>query len=149
MNRQNILNFYGSKLDLKLDSSELYDYQLTKNGVDYDTDVLDLSTPIVYNTLKIDNSLEDLDCVKTRITLVEDNINDLLTPYSYLGLSMTLPYNEFVSYFGTGYTYTILDGNRFKFTLFNNEDHYFKIYGYNSTVLNSAVLSGYTESELI
>jgi len=132
-----------------LDSSELYDYQLTKNGVDYDTDVLDLSTPIVYNTLKIDNSLEDLDCVKTRITLVEDNINDLLTPYSYIGLSMTLPYNEFVSYFGTGYTYTILDGNRFKFTLFNNEDHYFKIYGYNSTGLTSTVLSGYTESELI
>jgi hypothetical protein len=56
MNRQNILNFYGSKLDLKLDSSELYDYQLTTNEVDYDTDVLDLSTPITYSALTIDSS---------------------------------------------------------------------------------------------
>jgi hypothetical protein len=56
MNRQNILNFYGSKLDLKLDSSELYDYQLTTNEVDYDTDVLDLTTPITYNALTIDSS---------------------------------------------------------------------------------------------
>jgi hypothetical protein len=56
MNRQNILNFYGSKLDLKLDSSELYDYQLTTNEVDYDTDVLDLSTSITYSALTIDSS---------------------------------------------------------------------------------------------
>jgi len=56
MNRQNILNFYGSKLDLKLDSSELYDYQLTTNEVDYDTDVLDLSIPITYSALTIDSS---------------------------------------------------------------------------------------------
>jgi hypothetical protein len=56
MNRQNILNYYGSKLDLKLDSSELYDYQLTTNEVDYDTDVLDLSTPITYSALTIDSS---------------------------------------------------------------------------------------------
>ena len=56
MNRQNILNYYGSKLDLKLDSSELYDYQLTTNEVDYDTDVLDLSTSITYSALTIDSS---------------------------------------------------------------------------------------------
>jgi hypothetical protein len=56
MNRQNILNYYGSKLDLKLDSSELYDYQLTTNEVDYDTDVLDLTTPITYSALTIDSS---------------------------------------------------------------------------------------------
>ena len=56
MNRQNILNYYGSKLDLKLDSSELYDYQLTTNEVDYDTDVLDLTTGITYSALTIDSS---------------------------------------------------------------------------------------------
>ena len=56
MNRQNILNFYGSKLDLKLDSSELYDYQLTKNDVDYNTDVLDLTTEITYTGLTVDSS---------------------------------------------------------------------------------------------
>jgi hypothetical protein len=61
MNRQNILNYYGSKLDLKLDSSELYDYQLTTNEVDYDTDVLDLSTPITYSALTIDTSCLSVD----------------------------------------------------------------------------------------
>lgn len=60
MNRQNILNYYGSKLDLKLDSSELYDYQLTTNEVDYDTDVLDLSTPIVYPSLIIDVNVNQI-----------------------------------------------------------------------------------------
>ena len=54
MTNQNILNFYGSKLDLKLDSSELYDYQLTKNDVDYNTDVLDLTNEITYTGLTID-----------------------------------------------------------------------------------------------
>ena len=56
MNRQNILNYYGSKLDLKLDSSDLYDYQLTTNEVDYDTDVLDLTTPITYSALTINSN---------------------------------------------------------------------------------------------
>ena len=56
MNRQNILNYYGSKLDLKLDSSELYDYQLTTNEVDYDTDVLDLTNEITYTGLTVDSS---------------------------------------------------------------------------------------------
>jgi hypothetical protein len=65
MNRQNILNYYGSKLDLKLDSSELYDYQLTTNEVDYDTDVLDLSTPITYSSLIIDSNC------------LNDNINNI------------------------------------------------------------------------
>ena len=64
MNRQNILNFYGSKLDLKLDSSELYDYQLTTNEVDYDIDVLG-TDPITYNTLTVDSNC------------LNDNVNDL------------------------------------------------------------------------
>jgi len=148
MNRQNILNFYVTKLDLKVDSSELYDFELLKD-TNYNTDVLDLSTPIVYTSLKIDNYLTDMACVKNRITLVEDDINDLLYPYPYSGLSMTLPYSSFVSYFGTGFTYTILDSNRFKFTLVNSETHYFKISGYNQTGYTSSILTGYTESVLI
>ena len=62
MNTQNILKFYGSKLDLKLDSSEFYDYEISKVQGDYDTDVLDLTTPIVYSSLKIDNDLNNMDC---------------------------------------------------------------------------------------
>jgi hypothetical protein len=59
MNGQNILNYYGSKLDLKLDSSELYDYQLATNEVDYDTDVL-INIPIIYSALTIDSSCLDV-----------------------------------------------------------------------------------------
>ena len=55
MNRQNILNFYGSKLDLKLDSSELYDFELSKD-VNYDSEVLDLTNEITYTGLTIDSS---------------------------------------------------------------------------------------------
>ena len=55
MNRQNILNFYGSKLDLRLDSSELYDFQLS-NDVDYDINVLDLTNEITYSGLTVDSS---------------------------------------------------------------------------------------------
>ena len=148
MNRQNILNFYGSKLDLRLDSSELYDFELSKD-TNYNGDVLDLSTPIVYSSLKINGNLNDLDCTKDRITLLEDNISDLLSSYIYSGLSMTLPYSNFVSYFGTGFTHTILDSNRFKFTLISGVTHYFKILGYNQTGYTSSVLTGYTESALI
>ena len=56
MNRQNILNFYGSKFNLKLDSSELYDFELGKTIVDYNTDVLDLTNEITYTGLTIDSS---------------------------------------------------------------------------------------------
>ena len=149
MNTQNILRFYGSKLDLKLDSSEFYDYEISKVQGDYDTDVLDLTAPIVYSSLKIDNNLNNMDCSKERITLEEDNVIDLLSSYIYSGLTMTLPYNNFVTYFGTGFTHTILDSNRFKFTLFSGATHYFKILRYNETGYTSSVLTGYTESELI
>ena len=55
MYSQNILKFFGSKLDLKLDSSELYDYEIGKTDDDYDIEVLDFSTPITYSTLIIDS----------------------------------------------------------------------------------------------
>ena len=56
MNRQNILNFYGSKLDLKLDSSELYDYQLTKNEDDYDVNLLNTNIPLLIHCVyKVDD----------------------------------------------------------------------------------------------
>ena len=59
MNTQNILKFYGSKLRVSLDSSEYYDYDLTKNQDDYDTDVIDLTTPITYSSQIINSSCLD------------------------------------------------------------------------------------------
>ena len=55
MASQNILTFYGSKLDLKVDYSELYDYELSKIQYDYDCEVLNFDTPIDYNSLVLDS----------------------------------------------------------------------------------------------
>jgi hypothetical protein len=52
MNTQNILKFYGSKLDLKLDHSEFYDFQLHTLD-DYNKEILDLTTPIIYTGLTL------------------------------------------------------------------------------------------------
>jgi hypothetical protein len=56
MANQNILRFYGSKLDLKVDYSELYDYELSKVQMDYNEEVLDFDTEITYTGLTIDSS---------------------------------------------------------------------------------------------
>ena len=69
MNSQNILKFYGSKLDLKLDNSELYDFELVQTDSDYDKDLLDLTTG---GTITYDSLVFDSNCV-----------NGLLLPYSY------------------------------------------------------------------
>ena len=131
MNSQNILKFYGTRLDAKLDSSEFYDYEITKVDTDYNTDVLDLYTPIVYQSLKIDQSLTNLQCAKYLINLSEDNISDLVNGYTYSGLNITLNYNDFVNYIGSNYKNILLDSNRFKFTLISGRTHYFKINSYN------------------
>lgn len=51
MNGQNILNFYGSKVDVKLDNSEYYDYQLSKVYNDFDISLLDFNNDIIYPSL--------------------------------------------------------------------------------------------------
>jgi hypothetical protein len=149
MNNQNILKFYGTKLDVKLDSSEFYDYELTKLDDDYNKEVLDLSTPITYTGLTISTNLTNFDCLKTTITLAEDNMSDLISDYVYSGLSFTLDYLNFVNYFGENYENTILDGNRYEFTLIQEETHYFKIISYNSPKIINPPLDEYTEEDII
>jgi len=63
MANQNILNYYGSKLDLKVDYSELYDFEISKTQDDFDAQVLDFTTPITYSGLTIDSS-----CLTTGLT---------------------------------------------------------------------------------
>lgn len=149
MNTQNILKFYGTKLDVRLDSSEYYDYEMGKLDDDYNKDVLDLFTPITYTGLTINTNLTDFDCVKSTISLNEDNLTDLISDYVYSGLSFTVDYLDFVNNFGENYKNTILDGNRYKFTLISGEEHYFKIVQYNLPKLINAPLSSYTEEEII
>jgi hypothetical protein len=142
MNSQNILKFYGSKLDLRLDSSEFYDFEVGKTELDYNVDVLDLTKPITYSSLKIDESLSNMDCVREKITLHEfDNtIND--SGYTYSGLSINLNYDNFVNHIGNLYEHTILNNDVFTLTGITNETHYFQIHKYNDNVL--PLVSRYT-----
>lgn len=55
MNTQNILKFYGSNLDLKLDSSEFYDYEIVKTAADFDDSVINFEEEINYSSLLIDS----------------------------------------------------------------------------------------------
>lgn len=142
MNSQNILKFYGSKLDLRLDSSEFYDFEVGKTELDYNVDVLDLTKPITYSSLKIDESLSNMDCVREKITLHEfDNtIND--SGYTYSGLSINLNYDNFVNHIGNLYEHTILNNDVFTLTGITSETHYFQIHKYNDNVL--PLVSRYT-----
>lgn len=60
MSSQNILKFYGSRLDLRLDTSELYDYEIGKTEYDYDGLVLDFNNDISYSSLIINSSCLDV-----------------------------------------------------------------------------------------
>ena len=74
MANQNILSFYGTKLDLRVDYSELYDFEPSKVQSDYNEEVLDFSNEIVYTGLTIDSS-----CLETFTTPWEININSRYT----------------------------------------------------------------------
>lgn len=134
MNSQNILKYYGSRLDLQLDSSEYYDYEISKTQDDYDELVLDLNTPITYTALTINTtSLQNTDCVRDTISLIEyDNtVND--AGYVYLGLTWTLQYSAFTSTLGN--SDTILQNDVYTYRL-NGNTHYLINNGYNNALSN-------------
>lgn len=85
MNGQNILNYYGTKLDLKIDNSELHDYQISKNQGDFNTDILDISTPIVYSSLVFYSS-----CLNTPINDQKPFINPINTGITVDNCSYTI-----------------------------------------------------------
>ena len=149
MNTQNILNFFGTKLDIKLDSSEFYDYELSKVDLDYNTKVLDLSTPITYSTLKINTTLEDYSCARNTISLIEVNntVND--SDYIYSGLTATVDYDDFVNRISTGFTNTILNSNVFTYTGLTGETHYFTIQSFNNSSTYDTDFGVASESQLI
>jgi hypothetical protein len=134
MNSQNILKFYGSRLDIKLDSSEFYDYEISKVSGDYNTDVLDLGSPITYTGLTIDESLAFFSCSRITITLSEYNntIND--PSYIYSGISFTLDYDNFTNHFGSPYEHIILNNHIYTYTGITGEVHYFRITQFNQNL---------------
>ena len=131
MNTQNILKYYGTKLDVRLDSSEYYDYELTDNENDYNTEVLDFDTPINYSSLTINYNTTGYTNQKTTISFCEfDNtIND--PNYIYSGLTFTIDYQNFMNYMGVNFEDTFLNNYVLEYSGFTNEIHYFEICNYN------------------
>ena len=149
MNSQNILSYGGTKFDVRLDSSEFYDYEIGKTEGDYATDILDLDTPISYSTLKINSSLSGLSCSRNSIKLLEINNTANDTESVYSGLTVTLDYDNFVNHYGSEYVYTLLDDDIFVYTGLTGETHYFRIYQYNTSLYIDPLISGLTESQFI
>lgn len=149
MNNQNILKYYGTRLDAKLDSSEYYDYELSKVVGDYNSDVLDLNTPISYTGLTVNENFSGFSCVRNRITLSEYDNSSNDPNYIYSGLTMSINYSNFINNFETTYQYTILNNDIFTYTGLTSETHYFKIIGYNNPQSIPAALSGLTEAQII
>ena len=144
MNSQNILKFWGSKLDLQLDSSEYYDYEISKTELDYDDLVLDLDNTIVYTGLTINTTgVVGTDCTRDTISLVEYNntVND--SGYTYSALTWTLYYSAFTATLSN--SDIILQNDVYSFELSGNT-HYLRNNGYNNSLSNpfSLSTSGFT-----
>ncbi len=144
MNSQNIVKFWGSRLNLQLDSSEFHDYEIYKTDLDYDDLGIDLNNTIQYNTLSINTTgLTNSDCVRNTISLVEfDNrVND--SGYTYSSLTWTLPYSAFTSTLSN--SDIILQNDVYEFTASGNT-HFFIIDDFNGFLSNPFGLniSGFT-----
>jgi len=111
MINQNILNYYGSKLDAKLDSSEYYDVELAGSYLDYNENLLDFTTggTITYSGLTFDS-----DCLTGITTPLVFEINKqytghtcdfLLRRRTELGWTIDMVFNK------NGYDWS--DGNTF------------------------------------
>ena len=85
MNTQNILKYFGSKLDVKLDGSEYYDYELGKIEDDFDSDVLDFNTLIVYSGLTIDS-----DCLNDDLNIIKPWYVEIGVPYTGYSCDFTV-----------------------------------------------------------
>jgi hypothetical protein len=143
MNSQNILKFWDSKLDLRLDTSEFYDFEIQKIDLDYDSDVLDFSKSIIYDTLSINTTgLTNADCFRNTITLKEfdNSIND--EHYVFSGLTWTLPYSDFVDTLNN--SDIILQNDVYSYYL-NSNTHFLVIENFNSPISNpfSLQLTGF------
>ena len=75
-----------------------------------------------------------MDCARNTITLQEFDNRVYDEEYIFSGLTFTLSYSVFVSYFGSTYQHTILNNDVFVLTGLTNEIHYFRIYQLRSSI---------------
>jgi hypothetical protein len=72
MVNQNILKYYGSKLDIKLDTSQLYDFQLGETYNDYDSRLLYVSSN---DSISYESEVIDSDCLNSISTPIIFDVN--------------------------------------------------------------------------
>ena len=147
MNSQDILRNLGISVDVELDNSETYDYEIAGFNNDYDPKLLDFTNSITFDT-PILKDLSDDDSTIENIKLCEfDNrINDI--NYIYSSLTVTFNYDEFTDHFNIldsegnvvhDYENFILNNDLFTYTGIPGEIHYFMICDYST-------ISGETDS---
>lgn len=113
MNTQNILKFYGSKLDVKLDYSEFYDFELTKTDTDFDTDLIDLTTEITYSSLELESDCitgTALNSIKPWIIPISEvysgySCNSTIRRRTEEGWTLDFVFNKEGSPWSSGYTF--------------------------------------------
>jgi hypothetical protein len=79
MVNQNILKYYGSKLDIKLDTSQLYDFQLGETYNDYDSRLLYVSSN---DSISYESEVIDSDCLNSISTPIIFDVNTNQDPDS-------------------------------------------------------------------
>jgi len=150
MNSQNILKFWGTYMDLKIDSSEYHDYEISKTESDYNSDVLNINTAINYSGLSVNTTgLTNADCVRNTISLSEFN-NTVNNPtYPYSAYTWTLSYSGFTNRLSN--SDTILKNDVYEFINSSGETHYFIENGYNNTLSNpfSLNVTGFTTGSTV
>jgi len=146
MNTQNILQHYGVKFDLTLDSSEYYDYDLGDNRlVESDRTYKDFTYEIEPLT-----GLTDFDTIQ--LNEFDNSVND--TGYTYSGLTLVYEFTGFTEHFdysGHSYSNIYLNNDVYTYTGITGETHYFEIHDFYSGATPSVdpLLSGMTLEEIL
>ena len=135
MNSQNTHKYWGSFLDLKLDSSEFYDYEIDKTQNDYNSDVIDFNNPITYDSLVFTSTaLADTQCVRETVTLVEIDLSSQIPNSVFLGQEYVVDYLDFTTYYN--HEDTVLNGYVYERVLSGPTRHFFVISKFNDGLPN-------------
>lgn len=160
MNTQNILNFYGYKLDVRLDSSEFYDYELDNNLDNFNKEILNLTTPINYEKLVIDSFclIDELNSIKPWVITIDEqytegNCDFLVRKRTEDGWTLSMTFNKTDLEFSDGKTFyywgiqdeseeSIFADNNLSFSFTNDGEIMWESYRYSGYCQTE---SGYTE----
>mgnify|MGYP000194545143 CR=1 FL=1 len=146
MNSQDILRNLGISLDIELDNSETYDYEIAGFDGDYDKKVIDFTNTISFD-VGVENSLNGHTTQKICIDLCEIDNTPNDPNYIYSGITQSISFEEFTDHFDIkdsdgnilhDYQNFILNNDVFTYTGYEGEVHYFKICGFSDCLTPTA-----------